>query len=92
MNLASKVMNFLEYDVASVGNHDIEAGHKVYDKVKGEFQFPWLAANIIDLRTGQPYFKPYTVIFRQGIKIVVFGMAATPSVERNGIYGYVGNG
>ena len=81
MNLASKVMNYLEYDVAAVGNHDIEAGHKVYDKVKGEFQFPWLAANIIDLRTGQPYFKPYTVIFRQGIKIVVFGMI-TPGIPK----------
>lgn len=81
MNLASKVMNYLEYDVAAVGNHDIEAGHKVYDKVKGEFQFPWLAANIIDLRTGQPYFKPYTVIFRKGIKIVVFGMI-TPGIPK----------
>lgn len=81
MNLTSKVMNYLEYDVAAVGNHDIEAGHKVYDKVKGEFQFPWLAANVIDLRTGQPYFKPYTVIFRNGIKIVVFGMI-TPGIPK----------
>lgn len=81
MNLASKVMNYLEYDAAAVGNHDIEAGHKVYDKVREEFQFPWLAANIIDLRTGQPYFKPYTVIFRKGIKIVIFGMI-TPGIPK----------
>ena len=26
-------MNYLKYDAASVGNHDIEAGHPVYDKV-----------------------------------------------------------
>lgn len=81
MNLTSRVMNYLEYDAAAVGNHDIEAGHKVYDKVKGEFQFPWLAANVIDLRTGKPYFKPYTVIFHKGIKIVVLGMI-TPGIPK----------
>lgn len=81
MNLASKVLNYLKYDAAAVGNHDIEAGHKVYDKVRGELQLPWLAANIIDLRTGEPYFKPYTILFRNGIKIAVLGLT-TPGVPK----------
>ena len=30
-NITAQVMNYLHYDAGSVGNHDIEAGHPVYD-------------------------------------------------------------
>jgi len=54
-------MNFMAYDAATVGNHDIEAGHAVYDKLKSEFNFPWLAANAVNKSTQESYFKPYTI-------------------------------
>jgi len=73
-HIASQVMNFMQYDAAAVGNHDIEAGHDVYDKLVKEFKFPWLAANAINTKTGKSYFKPYTIIKRQGVKIAVLGM------------------
>ena len=47
INLTAQVMNYLKYDAASVGNHDIEAGHPVYDKVVKELNFPWLSANTV---------------------------------------------
>lgn len=78
-HLVAKVMNHMKYDLATLGNHDIEAGHPVYDKIVSEFEFPWLAANIVNLKTGEPYFKAYTVIHRQGIKIAVLGLI-TPSI------------
>lgn len=81
VNLTAQVMNYLRYDAASVGNHDIEAGHPVYDKVVNEFNFPWLSANTIREATGKPYFKPYTVLYRKGIKIVVLGMT-TPGIYK----------
>ena len=31
-HLLARVMNFMKYDAATVGNHDIETGHPVYDK------------------------------------------------------------
>ena len=80
-NITAQVLNDLGYDAAAVGNHDIEAGHPVYDKVAGEFHFPWLAANAIDTRTGAPYFKPYTVLHRKGLKIAVLGMI-TPGIPK----------
>lgn len=80
-HLVSKVMNYMGYDAGTVGNHDIEAGAKVYDKLKMDFQFPWLAANIIDTRTGKPYFQPYTVITRNDIKIAILGLT-TPGVTK----------
>jgi len=76
-HINAEAMNFMGYDAATVGNHDIEAGHSVYDRLTGEYKFPLLAANAVDTRTGNPYFKPYTVIEKNGIKIAVLGMITT---------------
>ncbi len=71
------VMNYLETDAASVGNHDIEMGPEVYDRLNDEFNFPWLAANILDKNTGLPYFEPYTIIEKEGVKIAVLGLVTS---------------
>ncbi len=81
MHICSAVMNFMGYDAATVGNHDIEAGHSVYDKLIEEFNFPWLAANAVDTETNKPYFKPYTIINRKGLKIAVLGLI-TPAIPQ----------
>ncbi|MCX7874749.1 MAG: bifunctional metallophosphatase/5'-nucleotidase [Melioribacteraceae bacterium] len=73
-NIFSEAMNFMKYDAAAVGNHDIETGHPVYDKFNREIKFPWLAANAISKKTGKPYLKPYTVIKRKGLKIAILGL------------------
>jgi 2',3'-cyclic-nucleotide 2'-phosphodiesterase/3'-nucleotidase len=78
-HIVSRVYNFMNFDAVTVGNHDIEPGHAVYDKLRSEFDFPWLAANAIDKKTDQPYFEPYTVINRSGIKVAVLGMI-TPHI------------
>ena len=78
-NLVSEVLNYFPYDVACVGNHDIEAGRKVFDRVYSETKVPVLAANVIDEETGEPYFKPYVVLNRNGFKIAVLGLL-TPYV------------
>ncbi|MFO7844625.1 MAG: 5'-nucleotidase C-terminal domain-containing protein [Bacteroidales bacterium] len=80
-HICSQVMNYLEYDAATIGNHDIEAGHAVYDKLVKEFNFPWLAANAISTKTGKPYFKPYTMINKNGVKIAVLGLI-TPGIPK----------
>lgn len=80
-HLISEVLNFLKYDAATVGNHDIEPGHAVYDKLREDFNFPWMAANAIDKRTGEPYFEPYTVVEKGGLKIAVLGLI-TPSIPQ----------
>lgn len=78
-NLFARVMNFMDYDVATVGNHDIEAGHEVYDAVARQMKFPWLAANAIEIETGEPYFEPYTIVTRQGYRIAFIGLI-TPHI------------
>ncbi len=80
-HVIADILNHLGYDAATVGNHDIEAGHAVYDRVRREYNFPLLAANAVDIRTGDPYFEPYTIIKKRGMKVIVFGLI-TPSVPR----------
>src|SRR5664280_2406083 len=55
-HIVSEVMNYMGYDAATVGNHDIETGHAVYDRLVREDKFPLLAANAVDIETGKPYF------------------------------------
>ncbi len=76
-NLFSRVMNFMRYDAATVGNHDIEAGPEVYNRLIEEFNFPWLGANVLDAETGEPYFQPYVIIERQRVRIAVLGLTTT---------------
>ena len=78
-NLASAVLNFFPYDAVCVGNHDIEAGRKVFDRAYSEVNMPVLAANVIDESTGEPYFTPYIILNRDGFKIAVLGLL-TPYV------------
>lgn len=78
-NIASDVVNYLHYDAQGVGNHDIEPGHRVYDKWFSELTCPVLGANIVSTATGRPYVKPYTVLVRNGVRIGVLGML-TPAI------------
>lgn len=78
-NIAAQVVNYLKYDAVTIGNHDVEPGHKVYDKWRKEVACPVLGANVIDATTGQPYLKPYAIFVRQGVKIAVLGML-TPAI------------
>ena len=78
-NVAAEVTNYMKYDAQTLGNHDIETGHAVYDKWIGEVDYPMLGANIIDTKTGKPYVKPYTILERDGVRIAILGML-TPAI------------
>jgi len=78
-HICARILNFMKYDAATMGNHDIEAGHPVYDKLVSESDFPWLAANAIRTDNGEPYFEPYTIINKEGVKVAVLGLI-TPAI------------
>jgi 2',3'-cyclic-nucleotide 2'-phosphodiesterase / 3'-nucleotidase len=76
-NLFSRVLNLMKYDAATVGNHDIEAGPEVYNRLIREFNFPYLGANVLNAETGEPHFKPYTIIERERVRVAVLGLTTT---------------
>jgi len=80
-NIVSQMLNYMGYDAATVGNHDIETGPAVYRKVERESDFPWLAANAVNTTTGKPAFKPYVVLERNGVRIAVLGLI-TPGIPK----------
>ncbi|WP_300367443.1 bifunctional UDP-sugar hydrolase/5'-nucleotidase [Brachyspira sp.] len=81
MHIWSEVLNYLNYDAVCIGNHDIEAGHNVYDKMAKELKAPLVCANLIDENTKNPYLEPYTIIEKNGIKIAILGLVE-PAIER----------
>ena len=78
-HLAAEMMNFMGYNAGNMGNHDVETGRTVFDRWAGDCRFPILGANIVDTATGETHFKPYEVLERDGVKIVVLGMI-TPAI------------
>ena len=78
-HLITEAMNAMKYDCGTIGNHDIETGHAVYDRWIRELNYPMLGANVIDVRTNKPYLKPYHIIERDGVRIAVLGMT-TPAI------------
>ena len=86
-NLAARVINYMQYDAETVGNHDIEPGHQVYDKWIREVRCPLLGANIVktgsdgkaDPKNIYPGIQPYSIHYIDGVKIAVIGML-TPAI------------
>lgn len=79
LHVTADMLNFMGYDAANMGNHDVETGRAVFDRWAGDCRAPVLGANIIDTATGEPHFRPYKVLERDGVKIAVLGMI-TPAI------------
>ena len=72
-HLFVRMMEYVGYDAVVVGNHDIETGHPVYDRIRRTMDVPFLAANAIRTDNGKPYFQEYVTLKRHGLKITVIG-------------------
>ena len=75
-HLYPRLARYMGYDAVAVGNHDIETGHPVYDRVAADLKkngVDFLAANAIRNDNGKPYFKPYKVVKKAGLKVAILG-------------------
>lgn len=79
-HLYGRMADYMEYDAVAVGNHDIETGHSVYDRLDKEMKTPLLAANAIADASGKPYFQDYVILKRHGVKIAVLGFT-NPNIK-----------
>ncbi|MFG2559174.1 bifunctional metallophosphatase/5'-nucleotidase [Streptomyces sp. NPDC048496] len=71
------------------GCHPVEGCYEKGTKFQGA-DFPYLAANVTDEKTGKPILKPYTVWKKNGVKIGFIGVTleGTPNiVTANGVKG-----
>ena len=75
-HLFSRIVSYMGYDAITVGNHDIETGHPVYDRVRKELRshgIPFLAGNAMRDKDGKPYFQVCKTFRRAGLKVLVLG-------------------
>ncbi|MFF6983458.1 bifunctional metallophosphatase/5'-nucleotidase [Streptomyces sp. NPDC008343] len=93
-----EALNKLDLDVTSVGNHEFDEGAKELarlqkggchpkdgcytDKKFEGADFPYLAANVLDEKTGKPILKPYWVWKKRDVKVGFIGVTLedTPGV------------
>ena len=93
-----EALNKLDLDVTSVGNHEFDEGAKELarlqnggchptagcytDKRFKGADFPYLAANVLDEKTGRPILKPYWVWKKKDVRIGFIGVTLedTPGV------------
>ena len=66
-----KALNTLDYAVGNLGNHEFNYGLPYLKKALAGARFPYVNANVIDVKSGKPLFTPYlikstTVVDREG--------------------------
>ena len=79
-HLFARMVEYIGYDAVVVGNHDIETGHSVYDRLVRTMDVPLLAANAIRTDDGKPYFQEYVTLKRHGLNITVIGFT-NPNIK-----------
>ena len=75
-HLFPRLMKYMGYDAIAWGNHDVETGHAVYDRVQRDLVkagIPFLAANAVRDDNGKPYFPAYKMVDKAGLRIAVLG-------------------
>ncbi len=93
-----EALNKLDLDVTSVGNHEFDEGARELGRLQNggchptagcytdeEFEgadFPYLAANVLNEKTGKPILKPYWVWKKKDVKVGFIGVTLedTPGV------------
>lgn len=101
-----EALNELKLDVTSVGNHEFDEGARELARLQNGgchptdgcytadgfegADFPYLAANVLDEKTGKPILKPYWVWKKNGVKVGFIGVTleGTPNiVSADGVKG-----
>src|ERR1700752_3191095 len=68
--------NAIGLDYATFGNHEFDFGPDVLQERIKESKFSWIAANVIDTRTNQPFGDARRFVVREfgGVKVGLFGL------------------
>ena len=96
------MMNYVGYDVATIGNHEFDYGMDQFMALTEKANFPYVSANFVD-KDGNPFFDAYKIIEAGGWKIAFVGVSTPETLfksnpvnfqdsEGNFIYSFCGEG
>lgn len=74
-------MNMIGYEAMALGNHEFDYPMQVLDMQEKWAEFPFLSANVYNLKTNQLLVKPYTILNKQGLKIAVVGLTTEDTAK-----------
>lgn len=78
-HVAAEALNLLGCEAVVLGNNDIETGGPTYQRYDGGLEGMVLGGNIMYRGSDRPFFAPYTIIERSGLKIAILGLT-TPAI------------
>ena len=78
------IMNYLEYDLATLGNHEFDYGmDRLLELIETKAEYPYVAANFTSTITGKSYFDAYKIFEVNGTKIAFVGIATPESFTKS---------
>ncbi len=73
-----EIMNLIGYDFVALGNHEFDFGMERTLEIAEKLQAEELCANFTSTKTGEPVFKPYSIVSYGNCDIAFLGLA-TPA-------------
>lgn len=64
-------------DAVGIGETDFANGVDGFLQLKEKAKFPFVNANVVYRKSGDPFLEPYTIVERAGLRIGVFGIFGT---------------
>ena len=82
--VVNEYLSYLGLTNSAIGNHEFDWGPKHFNAWSKAGKFPFLAANIIDKKTGQipPWTKPYQIVLLGGHKIAFVGFSTVETLSK----------
>lgn len=77
-------MEYLDYDAATLGNHEFNYGLDFFDEVEDDADFPYVNANIRNAASGELMYTPYVIIEKE-----VVDSKGNTSIVKVGVTGIV---
>jgi 5'-nucleotidase / UDP-sugar diphosphatase len=79
-----EVMNAMGYDAMGIGQMDTMIGLEALRARQAEARFALLSANLVSTDQQEPYFDPYVILERDGLKIAILGISGADAAQGAG--------
>lgn len=76
-----EALNMMGYEAVTLGNHEFDNPLQLLEMQEKWAKFPFLAANVINQKTGKLLVQPYTILKKQDLKIAVVGLTTEDTAK-----------
>ena len=76
-----EALNMMGYEALTLGNHEFDNPLQLLEMQEKWAKFPFLAANVINQKTGKLLVQPYTILKKQDLKIAVVGLTTEDTAK-----------